>query len=208
MVRVHAPARLHFGFLDLHGGLGRRFGSIGVAVDAPSIDLTVAAAPDLAVEADGAALAPERERIRRYAEAAARQIGVPAAGAFRLRAGIPAHAGFGSGTQLALSVAAGLAALHGAAFAPAAFADALDRGNRSGVGLAAFVTGGLIVDGGRDAGGAPPPIVARLPYRRRGGSCSCSIRPRPGCTGRRSGTRSRPCRASRPGRRPRSAASC
>ncbi|WP_018263830.1 beta-ribofuranosylaminobenzene 5'-phosphate synthase family protein [Methylobacterium sp. WSM2598] len=164
MVRVHAPARLHFGFLDLHGGLGRRFGSIGVAVDAPSIDLTVAAAPDLAVEADGAALAPERERIRRYAEAAARQIGVPAAGAFRLRAGIPAHAGFGSGTQLALSVAAGLAALHGAPFAPAAFADALDRGNRSGVGLAAFVTGGLIVDGGRDAGGAPPPIVARLPY--------------------------------------------
>ena len=27
------PARLHFGFLDLHGGLGRRFGSFGMALD-------------------------------------------------------------------------------------------------------------------------------------------------------------------------------
>ncbi len=55
-------------------------------------------------------------------------------------------------------------ALHGAPFSPAAFADALDRGNRSGVGLAAFVTGGLIVDGGRDDGDAPPPVIARLPF--------------------------------------------
>ena len=39
-VRVEAPARLHFGFLDLHGGLGRRFGSIGLAIDAPSLALT------------------------------------------------------------------------------------------------------------------------------------------------------------------------
>ena len=32
-VRVVAPARLHLGFLDLNGGLGRMFGSIGLAVD-------------------------------------------------------------------------------------------------------------------------------------------------------------------------------
>ena len=28
-VRVRAPARLHLGFLDMNGALGRRFGSIG-----------------------------------------------------------------------------------------------------------------------------------------------------------------------------------
>ncbi|MFE1601847.1 beta-ribofuranosylaminobenzene 5'-phosphate synthase family protein [Methylobacterium sp. ID0610] len=164
LVRVRAPARLHFGFLDLHGGLGRRFGSIGVAVDAPGIDLTVAPAETLSVAGEGPGIAAEHERVRTAAIAAARQLGVPASGAFHLDAVIPAHAGFGSGTQLALSVAAGLAALHGAPFAPADFAAALDRGNRSGVGLAAFVAGGLIVDGGRDGSDAAPPIVSRLPY--------------------------------------------
>ena len=48
---------------------------------------------------------------------------------------IPAHAGFGSGTQLALAVAAAMARLDGEPFAPDAFAATLDRGNRSGVGL-------------------------------------------------------------------------
>ncbi|PIK73462.1 GHMP kinase [Methylobacterium frigidaeris] len=109
-------------------------------------------------------LAAECERVRGYAALAARHLGVPETGAFHLADLIPAHAGFGSGTQLALSVAAALAALHGAPFAPAAFADVLDRGNRSGVGLAAFVTGGLIVDGGRDDSEAPPPVIARLPF--------------------------------------------
>ncbi|WP_238189679.1 beta-ribofuranosylaminobenzene 5'-phosphate synthase family protein [Methylobacterium frigidaeris] len=164
-VRVRAPARLHFGFLDLHGGLGRRFGSIGLGLDAPGIDLTATRADTLTVTgSEIPGLAAECERVRGYAALAARHLGVPETGAFHLADLIPAHAGFGSGTQLALSVAAALAALHGAPFAPAAFADVLDRGNRSGVGLAAFVTGGLIVDGGRDDSEAPPPVIARLPF--------------------------------------------
>jgi predicted sugar kinase len=32
-VTVSAAARLHLGFLDLNGGLGRTFGSIGLAID-------------------------------------------------------------------------------------------------------------------------------------------------------------------------------
>lgn len=157
-VRVRAPARLHFGFLDLHGGLGRRFGSIGVAVDTPAIDLTVTAASHLA------ASGPEAGRALAYARAAALHLGVPAQADIRIDETIRPHAGFGSGTQLALSVAAALARLNGRSFRPQDFADALDRGNRSGVGLAAFTEGGLIVDGGRDAGGGPPPVIARLSY--------------------------------------------
>ena len=33
-VRVATTARLHLGFLDLNGGLGRRLGSIGLSIDA------------------------------------------------------------------------------------------------------------------------------------------------------------------------------
>lgn len=157
-LRVHAPARLHFGFLDLHGGLGRRFGSIGLALDAPAVTLTARPAERLDVTG------PEARRAAAYALAAAGHLGIAGHAALTIESAIPAHAGFGSGTQLALSVAAALAGLAGRPFAPEDFADALDRGNRSGVGLAAFTQGGLIVDGGRDPEGNPPPVIARLAY--------------------------------------------
>jgi beta-ribofuranosylaminobenzene 5'-phosphate synthase len=156
-VRVRAPARLHFGFLDLNGGLGRRFGSLGMALEAPAIELGLSDAERLEVDAT------EPDRLRRYAEEAASFLGVPARGRLVLRSSIPAHAGFGSGTQLALSVAMGLARLHGAEFDPRRAAAALDRGNRSGIGLAAFLKGGLLLDGGRGADDTLPPIIARIP---------------------------------------------
>ena len=157
-VRIEAFARLHFGFLDLHGGLGRRFGSIGLAIDAPSLTLTAQRSDRLSVEGE------EAERVRGYARAAASHLGSSDAVSIHVARTIPAHAGFGSGTQLALAVAAAMARLDGAAFSAAAFSSSLDRGNRSGVGLCAFTEGGLIVDGGRGAEGGPPPVVARLPY--------------------------------------------
>lgn len=157
-VRVEAPARLHFGFLDLHGGLGRRFGSIGLAIDAPSLALSARRAARPSVEG------PEADRVRGYVRAAAAHLGHGEDVAVTVERVIPAHAGFGSGTQLALAVAAAMARLSGEPFAPDAFAATLDRGNRSGVGLRAFTEGGLIVDGGRGADGGPPPVIARLPY--------------------------------------------
>ena len=157
-VRVEAPARLHFGFLDLHGGLGRRFGSIGLAIDAPSLALTASRATRPTVTG------PESDRVRGYVEAAAAHLGRCGDVAIDVERVIPAHAGFGSGTQLALAVAAAMARLNGEPFAAEAFAATLDRGNRSGVGLCAFTEGGLIVDGGRGADGGPPPVIARLPY--------------------------------------------
>ncbi|MCJ2085727.1 GHMP kinase [Methylobacterium sp. E-005] len=157
-VRVEASARLHFGFLDLHGGLGRRFGSIGLAIDEPSLILTARRATHLAVAGQ------EADRVRGYAEAAASHLGCGTGVAIAVERAIPAHAGFGSGTQLGLAVAAAMARLNGAPFAADAFAATLDRGNRSGVGLCAFTEGGLIVDGGRGPDGGPPPVIARLPY--------------------------------------------
>src|SRR6201984_3548162 len=45
-----APARLHFGVLDLRGDLGRRFGGIGAAVPAPSLLVEASPAPSLTAE--------------------------------------------------------------------------------------------------------------------------------------------------------------
>jgi len=157
-VRVRAPARLHLGFLDLNGGLGRRFGSIGLALEEPNLDLVIRHAADLATTG------PEPERARRAVAAAAAHLGTPDRVAVDLRSIIPPHAGFGSGTQLSIALAAGLARLFGVPLDLAGAASALDRGNRSGIGLAAFAEGGFVVDGGRDGSDRPPPVTARLPF--------------------------------------------
>ena len=44
MVEAVAPARLHLGFLDLNGDIGRHYGSIGLAIDEPTTTLRVSRA--------------------------------------------------------------------------------------------------------------------------------------------------------------------
>ena len=96
-VTVTVPARLHLGLLDLHGGLGRRFGSLGVALEGPRTRLTAVPAPGIEVEG------PDRQRVARYAAAMAAQIGYDGGLRIEVEESVPAHNGLGSGTQLALA---------------------------------------------------------------------------------------------------------
>lgn len=157
-VQVTAPARLHIGFLDLDGGLGRKFGSIGLAIDQPAVMLRLSRSPFPAVS--GAEVA----RAHRYLGVAKAAFGVEGAHELIVAGAIPPHAGFGSGTQLALAVGTALARLEGLAVTTAEIAARLDRGARSGIGVAAFDQGGFVLDGGKGAGEAPPPIVSRLGF--------------------------------------------
>ena len=52
-VTVEAPARLHFGVLDLRGHRGRSFGGIGAAVPTPSVRLEATPGDRLTAEAAG-----------------------------------------------------------------------------------------------------------------------------------------------------------
>jgi beta-ribofuranosylaminobenzene 5'-phosphate synthase len=157
-VRVIAPARLHLGFLDLNGNLGRRFGSIGLAIDRPATELALTRAR--AFKAEG----PDRERalkaLRRYAEAFSSH------GAFELdiRSAIPRHSGLGSGTQLALAVGAALMALEGREQSAEELGELVERGARSAIGMGAFEKGGFIVDGGRGTLDRAPPILVRSDF--------------------------------------------
>ncbi|HLH11609.1 MAG TPA: beta-ribofuranosylaminobenzene 5'-phosphate synthase family protein [Methylovirgula sp.] len=157
-VKVKAAARLHLGFLDLNGGIGRRFGSLGLAIDHPVTALTIRRAEKMDVEG------PERERVAGHLSALSAHLGLASSYAVTIEEAIPAHIGLGSGTQLALAVAAGLRRLEDL---PADFAnDALflQRGLRSGIGAALFSTGGLVVDGGHGTGKSLPPILCRMHF--------------------------------------------
>jgi beta-RFAP synthase len=158
-VRVVAPGRLHLGFLDLAGGLGRRFGSLGLAVEDIATVVTLRRAGGAAV--DG----PEALRAGRHLTVLCEAWGVREPPALRIERAIPPHAGLGSGTQLGLAVGLGLARLLGRDETPAEVAMLLDRGARSGIGVGAFAQGGFLVDGGKaEDDAAPPPVIVRLPF--------------------------------------------
>lgn len=146
------------GFLDLGGSLGRRFGSIGVGLEEIGTQLIAEAADELQVSG------PDAERARRGAERLAVHLGRALPARITIREAIPGHAGLGSGTQMALAVGTALARLHGLDLAPAEIAAITQRGARSGIGIACFEAGGLVVDAGRGARTGVPPVIARLDF--------------------------------------------
>lgn len=157
-VTITVPARLHLGFLDLNGDAGRRFGSIGLPLSEPETVVTLSRAGETSVEG------PEGERAGAHLSALCRHLGIRGQHRLVVERSIPRHAGLGSGTQIALAVAAALRTLHRLPLDIAGDAALLARGARSGIGIASFESGGIIVDAGKDDGGGPPPVVARLPF--------------------------------------------
>jgi beta-ribofuranosylaminobenzene 5'-phosphate synthase len=156
-VFVEAPARLHFGVLDLRGALGRRFGGLGAAVPAPS--LLLEASRDARLTAEG----PDAERAAGFARRFLTHHGLAGGARLMVHRAIPSHSGLGSGTQLALSVARALAELHGLPTDAVELAQAVGRGRRSAIGTWTFALGGFIVEGGRRAGAdAIAPLLARF----------------------------------------------
>ncbi len=157
-VTVEAPARLHFGVLDLRGHLGRRFGGIGAAVPEPSVLLEVT--PDQRLTAEG----PDAGRVLEFAARYCDTAGLRAGAHFRVQRVIPPHAGLGSGTQLALAVARALAELYGLPSDPQVLARQVGRGQRSAIGTWTFALGGFVLEGGRRLSGeGVAPLISRLP---------------------------------------------
>jgi beta-RFAP synthase len=95
--------------------------------------------------------------------------------AVRLVETIPVHAGFGAGTQVALAVALAAARAAGRPAPIRELARRLGRGQRSGIGVAAFERGGLVIDAGHAVeedgnavvgeadGPEPPPVIFQHP---------------------------------------------
>jgi beta-ribofuranosylaminobenzene 5'-phosphate synthase len=156
-IYVEAPARLHFGVLDLGGRLGRHFGGLGAAVPCPS--LLLEAAPAATLTGKG----PDADRAVEFARRFLAFHGLPEGGRLVVHKAIPSHAGLGSGTQLGLAVARALAELHSLPTDVVELARAVARGKRSAIGTWTFALGGFIVEGGRKVGSQEiAPLLARF----------------------------------------------
>lgn len=193
-VEVRTGARLHFGLLADQRSRGRSFGGCGLMIDNPGCHLVIrhqpepAAPPgmspviDVASEVDS----PDwcRERVQHAVGCCLRQLTASSGGSrnhqatpksarvpeasqlqINVRSAIPPHRGLGAGTQLALSVAAGISALANVSQQlPSELAQAAGRGLRSAVGLHGFLQGGFLVDGGKQQESVAGALAARVRF--------------------------------------------
>lgn len=155
--RVVTTARLHFGFLDPSGRGTQPFGSFGLALDRPKTSLKLT--PARSFQANG----PEHERALRYVRSIAQSCGSDASYKLDIEGAIPPHAGLGSGTQLALAVGSAFAALEGVSLDLPQIASRLGRGTRSGIGIATFQQGGVVLDSGPSEGRLPK-LLSRVEF--------------------------------------------
>ena len=176
-IRVEAPSRLHLGLIDMHGGLGRVDGGIGVTLMNPCTSIEVKKGENLTVSGG----TPE---VHRRVLDAARKVfdgaGIRGGAAITVKRSMPQHTGLGSGTQLALATGAAISRLYNLDPSVRKIAATVGRGGTSGIGTAAFGHGGFILDGGHSFGPhgkkqgfqpssasaavTPATVCARLPF--------------------------------------------
>jgi beta-RFAP synthase len=168
-ISIKSTARLHMGFFDLHGGLGRKFGSIGLSLATPTIELSAQMSSQLQVEGITSVI----DKVASIAQQFITKVNLNGSVHLNIRQHIPEHAGLGSGTQTALAIGAAISQLYKLNLSTAQIAELTGRGGRSGIGIAAFDYGGLLIDGGRAArtntslsklSSNVPPLLARYDF--------------------------------------------
>jgi len=167
-VRVSAPARLHLGFLDLNGRSGRKFGSIGLAINTHQTTIEVSLSDQLTI--NGLDLSASTSKkvasiITQFYDTVGQHITDKNRGmTITFKDLIPEHSGLGSGTQLALCIGTALCKLHNISLSTPQLAAALGRGARSGIGITTFDRGGFVIDGGSNQHSEVPALLGHYTF--------------------------------------------
>lgn len=151
-----APARLHMGFIDLSASLGRKFGSIGVALNEINTHISISSASELC------SVRLQSERALECVRQLCGLLNVSDKLQLDIKSLIPEHVGLGSGTQMSLAVGMALNAYYDLNLQVRDIAVLTSRGARSGIGIATFERGGLVVDGGRGEKTLTPPVISQM----------------------------------------------
>lgn len=172
MIRVRTGSRLHFGLFSLPSEQAgpwlnqegeptiprRQFGGVGLMIDQPGIEVTVEEAKTWSAEGVLA------KRALSFAQSYCRALGIKSQFRCHVMSAAPEHAGLGTGTQLGLAVAQGIAVTAKAARDAGALAKDVGRGLRSALGIHGFERGGFLVEGGKRAGAEASPLIFRRDF--------------------------------------------
>jgi beta-ribofuranosylaminobenzene 5'-phosphate synthase len=171
---VQTPSRLHLTLIDMHGGSGRVDGSVGITLNEPGILLEMRQSPVLEVQGCDSVT---QERIMDCARQVLKGLHAGGNVSITVREYFLSHIGLGSGSQIMLAIARGIAEIYGRSLPIKDLALLVGRGGTSGIGTAAFEHGGFIIDGGHafgqgceksgfrpsaaSRGVRPPPVIFR-----------------------------------------------
>ncbi len=158
-VQITTPSRLHITLIDLNGALGRLDGSVGLTLDSPSMKISVQRDAGICISGDDTF----KERIEAVIRALITEHKISGA-AVHVEEAYRSHAGLGAGTQVALAVASGVNLLYGLDLRLHELARLSGRGGTSGIGVAAYESGGFIGDGGHKDKAAFLPSSASAMY--------------------------------------------
>jgi beta-ribofuranosylaminobenzene 5'-phosphate synthase len=147
-VLVTTPARIAACLLDMNGALGRVDGTLGIALDFPSVQVRVSPAPGLEVVSPNNDAGPLSILARRCLTS----FGTLHGALIEVEDSYEPHSGLGLTTQLRLAVIAGLSKLANYPMTIRETGQAAGRGGTSGAGLFAFHLGGVTLDGGHTFG--------------------------------------------------------
>lgn len=152
---ITTGSRLHFGPLSYGTNTPPYFGGVGMMIDSPGFQVEFAPAREAPIDGP-----PE---WKRRIESILRSCSAPTGVHVSVREAIPQHAGLGSGTQLALAIAKGVALLEQRnGQDAAALAKLVDRGRRSAIGIHGFDRGGFLIDAGKPSEDEIGTLAARV----------------------------------------------
>lgn len=183
---INTPSRLHLTLIDLNGSCGRIDGGVGITIKDPELVLRAEIADN---KDDGIKIHfrdsenlnenliyDYSQKIRKSAIKTLKYFNINSSFDFFVEKSYPAHAGLGSGTQLALATSKLITELNGLDVEPATLGHVVGRGGTSGIGVGAFHHGGFIVDGGHSkneksdflpssaSSASPPPVLAHYDF--------------------------------------------
>ncbi|MCD6373289.1 MAG: GHMP kinase [Thermococcus sp.] len=151
---IRTPRRLHLGLIDPSATFGRRFGSLGIALEG-GYEVKIVEGETMKVVAEGEDVKTIEKTVKRMNLKYSTGVNF----LIEVKKSIPRHVGLGSTTQLTLATAVGIARLRNLKVSIEELAEHLKRGRNSGTGIYAFKYGGFVVDGGVKEG--IPPLIFR-----------------------------------------------
>ncbi len=141
MLKITTPSRLHLTLIDMNASIGRVDGGIGITLDEPVIQIS-------AEKSENIDITGKSEHVERMKNSAAALLPEGKGINISIEKDYPWHIGLGSGTQAALVAAMAVNKIYDLSFSVYELAIKAGRGGTSGIGVAAFETGGFILDGG------------------------------------------------------------
>lgn len=155
MIKVEAGSRIHLGFIDPLGVLGRRWGSVGLYLNDPRLSMIVSKCDSIIVDGP--------KWLEMLVEDVVGKLGINGL-MVRCLNYIPRHVGLGSGTQTILSIGLAASKLYDLDLTSRDIALIFNRCTVSGAGYWLFQRGGLTIDGGKESDTDIPPLLFRADF--------------------------------------------